>query len=241
MSRKTVRGQRLHTSVEVYGTEPDNGSTLQVPRGPVLVFRIAAKKGPPGHDRCVHTPLVLLFALAAVLLGAGPASAEDGYRYWNYSHLEGEKFVFAETGPGEFVPENGVGRGLALRHLHRLEGHLSPRRPLEVTFTAVCGDTQPKADEKRVAVLVDHGTTSDADGAEVPEARAACATVPQDANGLQTLESVVEVRSEKSMICALDGYPAPGCGTPVGDAKVATDEATIDFALPGSDDLRLGR
>jgi len=183
-----------------------------------------------------HTPLVLLFALAAVLLGAGPASAEDGYRYWNYSHLEGEKFVFAETGPGEFVPENGSVEGWRFGTSTVSKG-IYPRADLsEVTFAAVCGDTQPKADEKRVAVVVDHGTTSDADGAEVPGARAACATVPQDANGLQTLESVVEVRSEKSMICALDGYPASGCGTPVGDAKVATDEATIDFALPGSDD-----
>ena len=182
-----------------------------------------------------HSPLVLLLAVLAVLLGAGPASAEDGFRYWNYSHLEDGAFVFAETGPGEFVPENGSVEGWRFGTSTVGQG-IEPRADLsKVTFEAVCGDTQPKADEKRVAVLVDYGTEKDANGAEVPAPRAACAAVPQDANGLQTLESVVEVRSEKSMICALDGYPAKGCGEPVGDATVPTDEPTVEFTLTSED------
>ncbi len=83
-------------------------------------------------------------------------------------------------------------------------------------------------------MLVDHGVETDAEGAEVPEPLAECAVVPEDANGQQTLESVVDVRGEQGMICALDGYPARGCGEPVGDAQVATDEAPIAFTVSGS-------
>ena len=85
-------------------------------------------------------------------------------------------------------------------------------------------------------MLVDYGTEADADGAEIPEPRAECAVVPADATGQQVLESVVDVRSDKGMICALDGYPAAGCGEPVGDAEVSADEQTVAFTLPASDD-----
>lgn len=183
-----------------------------------------------------RTISILLLALLALLVGASPSSAEDGYRYWNYSHLDGDAFVFAETGPAEFVPEDGAVEGWRFGTSTVSDG-IEPRADLtEVSFDTVCGDSDAAADQKRVAVVIDYGTEADADGADVPGARADCAVVPEDANGLQTLESVVDVRAEKSMICALDGYPASGCGAPVGDAEVPADEATIDFALPGAAD-----
>lgn len=181
----------------------------------------------------------LLAVLASVLMvagTAGSASAEDGYRYWNYSHLDGAAFAFAETGPGDFTPEDGAVEGWRFGTSTVSQG-VFPRADLdEVTFDAVCGDAEAATSEKRVAVLVDYGTEADADGADVPEARAACAVVPTDATGLQVLESVVEVRSEKSMICALDGYPTQGCGEPVGDATVSADEQTVAFTLPAAAD-----
>ena len=85
-------------------------------------------------------------------------------------------------------------------------------------------------------MLVDFGTEADADGADVPDPRAECAVVPTDATGQQVLESVVDLRAEKGMICALDGYPAKGCGEPVGDAQVSADEQTVAFTLPVSAD-----
>jgi hypothetical protein len=44
----------------------------------------------------------------------------------------------------------------------------------------------------------------------------------------------VDVRAEKSLVCALDGYPAQGCGDPVGDAQVEADEATVAFTMPAA-------
>ena len=186
------------------------------------------------HRRIAGVILSALLALMTVLAGASPSQAEDGYRYWNYSHLDGDTFAFAETGPADFVPEEGDVEGWRFGTSTVSDG-IEPRADLAtVSFDAVCGDSKAAADEKRVAVLVDFGTEADADGAEVLAPRAECAVVPTAANAQLVLESVVDVRAEKGMICALDGYPATGCGAPVGDAKVQADEATVDFTLPAS-------
>lgn len=181
--------------------------------------------------------LVAVLASLLVLIGsAGSASAEDGYRYWNYSHLEGDTFAFAQTGPGDTTPKDGSVEGWRYGTSTVKQG-VFPRADLsKVDFDAVCGDTDAASGEKRVAVLVDFGTEADADGADVPDPRAECAVVPKDATGQQVLESVVDVRADKGMICALDGYPAKGCGEPVGDAQVSTDEQAVAFRLPASAD-----
>ena len=186
------------------------------------------------HRRAVGTLLSLFLALVAALAGASPSYAEDGYRYWNYSHLEGDTFEFAQTGPADFVPKDGDVEGWRFGTSTVSTG-IEPRADLaEVSFDTVCGDIEAASGEKRVAVLVDPGVESDADGADVPAPYAECAVVPDKANGQQTLETVVDVRGDQGMICALDGYPAKGCGDPVGDAKVEADEASVAFTLPAS-------
>lgn len=178
----------------------------------------------------------VLAAAGLVVTASGPASAEEGYRYWNYSHLQGEEWTFADTGPGDFTPEDGAVEGWRYGTSTVSQG-IFPRADLsEVTFDAVCEGAEAGADEKRVAVLVDFGTTDDAEGAEVPEPVADCAVVPADANGTQVLGSVVAVRQADGMICALDGYPAQGCGVPVKDAQVSADEDPVSFTLPAAAD-----
>lgn len=198
---------------------------------------------PRTHRRAARaTPHRALGALVAVLASvllvgtAGSASAEDGYRYWNYSHLDGDTFAFAQTGPGDATPKDGATEGYRYGTSTVSQG-VFPRADLtKVSFDAVCGDAKATAAEKRVAVLVDYGTAADADGAQVPDPRAECAVVPADATGQQVLASVVDIRSQKGMICALDGYPAKGCGEPVGDATVTADEQAVAFTLPASAD-----
>jgi cobalamin biosynthesis Mg chelatase CobN len=51
---------------------------------------------------------------------------------------------------------------------------------------------------------------------------------------MQVLDAVAKVRAEKGMMCALDGYPASGCGEPVKDAKVPGHEQSVSFAMPRS-------
>jgi hypothetical protein len=188
----------------------------------------------------LHRPVgALLALLAAVFLSlatAGTAHAEDGYRYWNYSHLEGDTFTFAQTGPGDFEPKDGDVEGWRYGTSTVSQG-IFPRADLgEVTFDAACEGVEAAADEKRVAVLVDFGTEADADGAEIPEPRAECAVVPADATGRQVLESVVDVRAQKDMVCALDGYPTQGCGDLVADAEVAANEGNVEFTMAAAED-----
>lgn len=190
---------------------------------------------PSPRRRTVGALLALLLAGLTVVLTAGPSSAEDGYRYWNYSHLEGGELVFAKTGPGQFVPEDGAVEGWRFGTSTVSQG-IAPRADLaELTFATICGDEKKSDSTKRVAVLVDYGTKADADGADVPKPRAACAVVPLKATGTQALESVVKVRSESEQICALDGYPATGCGVPVKDATISDQEKAVSFALPSSE------
>ena len=186
------------------------------------------------HRRVVGVLLTALLSLSVVLAGAGPSYAEDGFRYWNYSHLQGDTFEFAQTGPGDFTPKDGDVEGWRFGTSTVSTG-IEPRVDLaEVGFDTVCGDAEAAAGEKRVAVLLDYGTEADADGVEVPEPTADCAVVPEDANGQQTLQAVADVRSNDSLLCAINGYPAKGCGDPVGDAQVEADEATVAFTLPAA-------
>jgi hypothetical protein len=63
--------------------------------------------GSPAVRRTVGSLLALVASLLLVTGTAGSASAEDGYRYWNYSHLTGGAWEFAQTGPGDFTPKDG--------------------------------------------------------------------------------------------------------------------------------------
>lgn len=182
----------------------------------------------------VTTLLSLGLALAGAVAAAGPASAEEGYRYWNYFHADGEAFRFADTGPADYTPKDGDVEGWRYGTSSESAG-IEPRADLtEVSFETVCKGTDAAAGEKRVAVLVDYGVEADADGAEVPEPAALCAVVPEDANGQQTLESVAPLRIEDGGICAVDGYPATGCFATVKNADVDADQGTVPFTLPAA-------
>jgi hypothetical protein len=200
----------------------------------------SAAPSPSTPRRALRTLLALvvpvLAAAGLVLTTTAPAHAEAGYRYWNYAHLQGEEWTFADTGPGDFTPEDGAVEGWRYGTSTVSQG-IFPRADLgEVTFDAACEGVEAAADEKRVAVLVDFGTEADADGAEIPEPRAECAVVPADATGRQVLESVVDVRAQKDMVCALDGYPTQGCGDLVADAEVAANEGNVEFTMAAAED-----
>lgn len=187
-------------------------------------------------QRLLRTLLALVVPLLAaaglVLTTSAPAHAESGYRYWNYAHLQGEKWTFADTGPGDVTPEDGAVEGWRFGTSTVSQG-IYPRADLaEVSFDTVCEGVEPDEGEKRVAVVIDFGTEEDADGAEVPAPRAKCALAPADATGQQVLESVVDVRADGGMTCALEGYPAQGCGEQVKNAEVSADQETVAFTLP---------
>jgi hypothetical protein len=181
---------------------------------------------------------VLSTVLAPVLVAttASPASAEDGYRYWGYFHVEKGAYAFAKTGPGDYTPADGSTEAYRFGTSTAKQG-VQPRADLAtVTFDEVCGATEPAAGKKRVAVLIDYGTAADASGSDVPDPRADCAQVATGASGQQVLAAVAKIRASKGLVCALDGYPSAGCGDPVKDATVPSDEPTVSFAMPAAAD-----
>ena len=174
---------------------------------------------------------LLLAALTVVGL-SGPAHAEDGYQYWNYFHLENGSWAFSQVGPADYKPKDGTVEAFRYGTSTPSQG-IEPRADLEqVNFETVCAGQEAAQGQKRVAVVLDFGVEEDA--GNPPEPRAECAVVDRAATTQQIVDEVAEVRIESSMLCAIDGYPATGCGAPVKNAEIPAEEEPVAFALPAA-------
>jgi hypothetical protein len=187
----------------------------------------------PSLHRILRGLLVLALATLCLVGTAGTASAADGYKYWNYFHVEGGKYAFAETGPADYTPKDGSVEAYRYGVSSTAAG-LTPRtEPSTYTVEDICSGKEAKAGQKLVGVLIDFGVPADAeDGQTPPEPRAACAAVPENANGQQVLDAVADLRVENQLTCGIDGYPVKGCSVTVKDAPAPADEQTVDFTLP---------
>ncbi|HEY9562890.1 MAG TPA: SCO2322 family protein [Nocardioides sp.] len=195
--------------------------------------------------RTIRSVFISMFAMAlatiAIGLTPGTAHAADIYRYWAYFNVTDDKFVAASTGPSQATPADGSIEGYRFAAPADFTKPNLPRADLsKVTFESVCGDTEAKAGEKRVAVLIDYGVEQDASGGEAPPApEALCSVVEEKANGLQVLQKVapdvrVETGSFGPMLCGIGGYPATGCADEKADKGTPVDGEPVDFNT-GSD------
>jgi hypothetical protein len=178
--------------------------------------------------------LAALVALPTVLLAvAGPAQAADGYRYWNYFHVQKGTYAFAQTGPGDFRPKDGSVEAYRYGLSSSAKG-LTPRTAATTySFADLCKGTHAASGQKRVGVLIDYGTASDADGgATPPKPRGDCAVVATSATGQQVLDKVADLRAEKGLVCGIDGYPVKGCSVTVKNPPAPATGQNVDFALP---------
>jgi len=185
--------------------------------------------------RVVGVLSVLLFATLLVGGTAGTAHAADGFKYWNYFHVENGKYVFAQTGPSGFKPADGAVE--AYRYgLSSTAAGITPRVAAdEYTVDDICKNTEAETGQKRVGVLLDYGTEADASAGDTPpEPKAECAVVPSAANGQQVLDAVADVRVEKQLTCGIDGYPAKGCSVTVKNAPAPATEEAVAFQLPST-------
>ena len=184
------------------------------------------------HRRIAGAVSAVLLGTVAVTATAAPAQAEDGYQYWNYFHLADGAWAFAEEGPADYTPEDGDVEGYRYGTSTVSQG-IEPRADLaEVNFDTICADTTAGDGEKRVGLVLDYGTETDQ--GEAPDPRTACAVVPENATTMQILQGNAELRLDSGMTCGIDGYPASGCGVPVKNATIASDEQPVSFALPES-------
>jgi hypothetical protein len=174
----------------------------------------------------------LLTTLLFFALFSGTAQA-DAYRFWGFYQLDNGAWAFATKGPAQITPKDGAVEGWRYAISGDTTGQRLPRAT--ATFEELCAGTPAAAGKKRVGVVIDFGTANEApDGATPPPARGACAQVATNATSAQVLGQVAEVREERSLFCAIDSFPATGCGDPVKDAdvpNVPSPEPTIQLQL----------
>jgi hypothetical protein len=204
-------------------------------------------RSPMRSIRTVFATFLVLFLAGFTLVGtsgsasAAQSSAADSYRYWMYSSVIDGEFTTYDVGVGGSKPKDGTIEAYRYASSADYPPHVAPRADLEkLTFDAICGHVDAADGQKRVGVLVDFGEEFDAaEGEEPPAPFAGCAQVPTNATGLQVLQSVADVRTEKSssgpLLCGIDGYPAAKCSLTVSESTPA-DSGTVDFAIKGVGD-----
>ncbi|MFB7913186.1 SCO2322 family protein [Streptomyces sp. NPDC056061] len=184
--------------------------------------------------------VVVLGAVLAVLC-AGPARAA-GYRYWSFWEGSGTGWTYATQGPALVRPDDGSVQGFRFSVSEDSQDSARPRTAPD--FAKICADTPAEKGSKRIALVIDPGTASDApDGRTPPAQRTACARIAPDASTAEALASVAKPLRYNSdaLLCAISGYPATGCGEQVsGDgghpAPVGSATATAPAATAADDD-----
>ncbi|GAA3305437.1 hypothetical protein GCM10020295_59150 [Streptomyces cinereospinus] len=162
-----------------------------------------------------RTALLLTALVVALAAGTGPARAA-GYRYWSFWERAGGTWTYATQGPATARPADGAVQGFRFAVSEDSADASRPRG--EAGFAAICAGTPARAGSKRVALVIDFGTASDAPaGGTPPAARTACARVSPDATAAEALAAVAEpLRYDtNALLCAIAGYPRTGCGEQV--------------------------
>lgn len=181
---------------------------------------------------------IVAFASLLGIAAAAPVHAADAYRYWIYWDAGATPpWIFATKGPDSLVPKDGTADGWRFAIAGEPQNTVrSPR--IQPNFEAVCGSTPvPPAGQKRVAVVIDFGTTADAPAGSTPPAPdVQCVVAPEKATSTQVLAATGRIRAEGGFICAIDGYPATGCGDVIPNATIPPlTEPTLPVPVAASD------
>ncbi|MEU9451682.1 SCO2322 family protein [Streptomyces sp. NPDC048277] len=163
----------------------------------------------------VRRAALLLVTALLVWESAGPAQAA-GYRYWSFWERDGSRWTYATQGPSTAQPADGAVEGFRFAVSEDSADASRPRGTAD--FATICADTPAVRGKKRVALVIDFGTTADAPSGEKPPAgRTACAVVTGDATSAEALAAVAKpLRYDtNALLCAIAGYPETGCGEKV--------------------------
>jgi len=189
---------------------------------------------PARPSRILRAAIIAILLTLAGALVAAPAQAA-AYRYWGYFHLTKGAWAFAQTGPAQVIPADGSVDGWRFA----VADEASIRTPRATpTFDALCAGTAAVAGTKRVGLVLDFGRAADAvdsDTATPPAPRATCVAVPTKATGSDVLVAAgATLRLDKALTCAIDGWPATGCGESVAPvpAAAASPDTRITIAAP---------
>lgn len=163
----------------------------------------------------------IVVGLVLTLLAASPALAST-YRYWSFWDGAGSTWTYATQGPSSLRPADGSVQGFHFVVSKDAADQAAPPRTAP-DFAAICSATAPVTGKKRIALVIDFGTPSEAPaGDALPQEapRTACAQVGPDATAAEALAEVAKPLRYNSaaLLCAVSGYPKQGCGEPIADA-----------------------
>ncbi|MFD5099903.1 SCO2322 family protein [Streptomyces albidochromogenes] len=184
-----------------------------------------------------RVPVAALLALLAAVLGAGPAQAATGYRYWSFWESDGGAWTYATLGPATARPSDGDVIGFRFSVSEDSGGSAKPRHAAGA-FDGICAGTPAREGAKRVAVVIDPGTAADAPAGERPPARrTACARTAADASAADALASVAKpLRYDSTaLLCAISGYPRTGCGEQVSGREDRPGSPAPSAGSPAAD------
>jgi hypothetical protein len=202
-----------------------------LPSSPSLSSRPA---GISPLGRALRAAITLFLVILAGGVIAVPAQAA-AFRYWGYFQLTNGAWAFAQTGPAQAVPKDGSVEGWRFA----VADESSTRNPRATpTFETLCASTPVTTGNKRVGLVIDYGRPADAAEATPapPALRATCVAVPEKATGSDVLVAAkATLRLDpKGLTCAIDGWPATGCGGPVDPvpAAAASPDTIVTIAAP---------
>lgn len=171
--------------------------------------------------------LVLVTTLMFSLSVAGNANAAE-YRYWNFWTQEGDSWIFSPVGPASTNPLEGSAQAWRFDASSPSASGAPPADSPTEVFERVCGGVTPIVGTKRVAIVIDAGDPALAPDGEVPPAPTAyCAVGKPDTHGYDLLKTVVELRTDSGLVCAISGYPESECAAPVADYIASTPPQPI--------------
>ncbi|CAM5414964.1 MULTISPECIES: SCO2322 family protein [Streptomyces] len=181
--------------------------------------------------------VVLLVLAAFMLIGTAGQAQAAGYRYWSFWDRDGDTWVYATQGPSLARPSDGDVQGFRFAVSADSQDAARPRGTAD--FASICAKTPAKEGTKRVALVLDFGTASDAPSGETPPAaRTACAQVSPDATTADALAAVADpLRYDNSaLLCAIAGYPKSGCGEQVAEQDPTATPTQRPAAGDANDD-----
>ncbi|MFE0984751.1 SCO2322 family protein [Streptomyces rochei] len=181
--------------------------------------------------------VVLLVLAAFMLIGTAGQAQAVGYRYWSFWDRDGGTWVYATQGPSLARPSDGDVQGFRFAVSADSQDAARPRGTAD--FASICAKTPAKEGTKRVALVLDFGTASDAPSGETPPAaRTACAQVSPDATTADALAAVADpLRYDNSaLLCAIAGYPKAGCGEQVAEQDPTATPTRRPAAGDANDD-----
>ncbi|AYN43862.1 hypothetical protein D9753_24925 [Streptomyces dangxiongensis] len=156
---------------------------------------------------------VPVLVAGALLFGSAGQAGATGYRYWSFWERTGGHWAYATQGPASVRPDDGSVQGFRFAVSADSADASRPRGTAD--FSTVCAGTPAKSGTKRVGLVLDFGTASDAPSGEAPPtSRTACARVSPDATTADALAAVAKpLRYDTdALLCAIAGYPRKGCG-----------------------------